>query len=148
MHYELELAKGIERMSTVCSIAHKRILSTYHTLGIPGDVVRDEYLIAKDESSINLVSNTVNDVNKMINLELINLGVRIATHDEIRGMVDEVRAKLAELIMILGKGYPAPTEPPDELLSDTQAPTSFWAIGIVAVIVTAILALIAVDVDN
>lgn len=149
-YLEIELAKGRERMSTVCSIATKRILATRELLEIPETPNREECLVVKDERSISIVTNTANDVNRMLDIEITNLGVRVAVDGQVMSLVDKVRTQLAELITILGKGRePADVPPPviNEVVEDdrTAWPWSLTITATVAVLLAVIMVFIAVD---
>lgn len=141
---ELELIKGRERMSIVCNIARKRISSAKMSLGIPEVIACDEYVISKGPENIALVTETVNDINKLLNLELINAGVIVATDDIVREDVDDVRARLAEIVQILGKGRPVPHTKTIEDNSNSY-PISVGLTTITTVVLATLLILIAID---
>lgn len=146
MDYELEIVKGYERIKLVCEIADRRIKKTKRLLGIPDIVENDEYIVQKSEENIELVTVTVTDINRMLNLELINVGVRVATDQQVRHLVDDIRSKLAELTQILGKGLPVSEIQPVEEIND-GFPIVISAISIFSILISIIVVFIAIDSD-
>jgi hypothetical protein len=142
---QLEIAKARERIGTICSIAKKRILRTRSLLGIPDDISRVDYLIAKSEENIQIVENTVIEVNRMINAEITAVGVRIVMTDEIQFMVDGVREELAMLINILSKGFPSKTVQNNESNTLSIASPAVIVAGVVTAVIVIILGIIAFD---
>ena len=101
---QLEVARGRARMSTIASVANKRIYATRVQLGIPDILTHTVNVVVKNDVNIALVTNASRDINRLLDTELSGLKVRVSMDIEIRNMLDDVRANLAELIRILGDG--------------------------------------------
>lgn len=150
---ELDIIKGRDRITIVCSIAHKRIMSTHELLGVPEDLVRQEYVVTKNQKNIELVSNCVNDINKMLNIELTTIGVIAATDQHVRDMVDQVRKDLAQLIDLIGDGIPESPrteiiEEHEEEVESSKFPIALGVSAIVSIILAVVMIFIAIDSDD
>jgi len=139
---------GMQRMRTVFGIANKRIKQTKRLLGIPEDITRDELLVTRNTETVELISETVDDVNRMLNLELISVGIQVAIEPEISDGVDRIRAELAQLIEILTKGYKPGPVVDKVAIRDSEKPVGIMVASIISIIVAAFLIIIAVDSDK